>query len=124
MATKRLAAIGLGALVGAVEGVLFVAFIAFLFIVALVWWSGWGNDQNRWFIAAFVTVFAAPAAVVIGLMGCLLGAWRVAQWRPLVEPGTDESWAAPNAEDVHRVIAGQDVEKEPIRPEPSRPRPF
>ncbi len=124
MSSKRLGAIGLSALVGAVEGVLFVAFVAFLFFIAVVWWSGWGNDQNRWFIAAFVIFFAAPAAVVVGLIGCILGAWRVAQWRPLVEPGPDDTWTAPNAEEVQRVIAGQEVELEPIRPDSSGPRPL
>jgi len=103
-------AVFIGGVVGAGLSVGLVSLLALLWFITLVWRGGPDHAENREFTAAMavlVTVFAAPAAGLMGLIGCLLGALRGAAWRPWVPPEPDGAWTAPTAAEVQRVVAGR-----------------
>ncbi len=106
MAWKRFAAIVLGALAGVVSGVMLLVLVVLLLFVALAWAGDWVGNDRRWFIAAVVVTFAAPAAALVGVIGGLLGGLQAALWGPQVRAAPENTWTAPDAADVQRVIAG------------------
>ena len=87
----------------------FIALVASLCFVALVWRADVHDDVGRSIIAAIVTFAAALPAMVMGLVGSLVGFPRAA-WRPPVQPEPEGSWKAPDIADVQRVVAGQVID--------------
>jgi hypothetical protein len=101
---RRIAVIG--AAVGAAAGVGFVAVVASVTYVALFFGTGTDEHFGRGILAAFVLVFAALPALVMGLIGCAVGARRGADWRPDVPLALD-NWTAPDTAEVQRVVEGR-----------------
>jgi hypothetical protein len=98
-----------GALIGFGTGVGLVVLVASVCFVALVWRVDVNDHVGRSIIAGIVIFVATLPALVLGLLGSLVGAWRGAAWRPPVEPELEGSWKAPDIADVQRVVAGEVV---------------
>src|SRR5262249_30318648 len=104
----------IGAAIGAVAGVEFVALVAWLSYSAWVWWASVNGGMDGIIgvmIAVIVTFFAALAAVPIGLIGCLLGARLGEVRQPRVESAMEDTWTAPDTAEVQRVVAGRVMEQ-------------
>src|SRR5271157_5916325 len=72
----------LGAVIGAASGAGFVVVVALLIYTALHFGDGDSEVFGHGLLAAFVVFFATAPALIMGLIGCAIGARRGAAWRP------------------------------------------
>jgi hypothetical protein len=96
----------LGAVIGAVAGAGFVVVVALLIYAALHFGAGDFEDFGHGLLAAVVVFLAAAPALIMGLIGCAIGARRGADWRP-DEPFTADNWSPPDTAEVQRVVVGR-----------------
>jgi hypothetical protein len=101
---RRIAA--LGAVIGAIAGTGFVVVVALLIYAAMHFGGGDFEDFGHGLLAAVVVCLATAPALILGLIGCAIGARRGAAWRP-DESLTPDNWSAPDTAEVQRLVAGR-----------------
>jgi len=77
-----------------------LTFVILLVGCALAWAGVWVGNDRRWFFAAFVAVYGAPAAALMALIGGLLGSLQAAFRGPQIQAAPGNTWTDPDAADV------------------------